>query len=634
MHKSVMDYLRESITSEDVHGKRVLEIGSIFWRESPRDVVMPLNPSFYIGIDERPGQGVDEVLSADNLDIRFESQWFDAVICTEVLEHAKNWRQLIQQILRVLRVGGSLFITCRAPGYPYHEEPNDFWRFTCDDISNIFKDHMATVWPDPECPGVFAIVRKMDLPAFTYKPVDLYQIRPAKMYPPSHHLSVREKKIDPKIKFTVITPTVLRPSLHKACKSLERQDYPNWEHIVMVDMPGSPVPTWLEHPQRKIFVCDQAHRNVGNTCRHDAFPHITGDYVVYLDDDNHYHKRSLSLLADAIMSAKKEVNWGIFPMVRMGQIFFNFPPGKNRTDTGQFFHKPVINGVPIQYLATNDYAADGELVELLKKSGPPYVVDPKIPLINMPVRSFGLVSGAGEYGENYSVLIPNRYDDIIRPLLESIERNEPDPKPNILIIADNHSRRYGYNTIRVDGEDFSFAKNVNIGIQQVYPNDVILLNDDIRLIMPVFRELRAIMERHPKIGILSPLIDGGVGNKKQSAEHVLTRPDPPGELTYIPCTADDFICFPMVYLRGKMLSDIGLMDEEFRFYGRDDADMCIRAVKAGWKAAVYNRVVVMHGIGGSDDLRGKNWNTSFHRRPELLDGPDYFTKKYSSKKAL
>lgn len=627
MHNSVMTFLHTTMKREEFEGKRVLEVGSLYWDDTPRDVVMPFNPALYIGIDERKGVGVDEVRSADNLNIRFEKEWFDAVICVEVLEHAKNWRLLIQQIKRVLKPGGVLYFSCRAPGYLYHEEPNDYWRFTLWDIHEIFADMKdLSVMSDPEFPGVFCQAFKRGEP---HKPVELNRIRPMEMHPPSHHLSLRFKKVEPKIKFTIITPTVLRPSLYKACKRLEGQSYDNWEHIVMIDIPGAPVPTWLKHPKRKIFHCDRAHKNVGNTCRHNAFPHITGDYVLYLDDDNFYHKRSLALLADAIMRAYKEPHWGIFPMIRLRQHFFNVPPGKNMTDTGQFFHRPLIHGQEIKYLAIDDYAADGELVEKLNSICDPLIVDPKIPLINMPVRSFGLVGNKDAFGKCFTVLIPNRFEDVIQPLIDSIKIHERTPYPRIIIIGDNHSRDYGFESLRVD-EPFIFSRNVNYGIHKSTPSDVIVINDDIRFIMPTLSVMRDVMLSHPEIGILSPLIDGAVGNKLQSAENIITSPGI-RELTYVPCTKDNFICFAMVYLRMEMLLDIGLMDEDFKTYGRDDADLCIRASKAGWKGAIYNRLVVRHGIGGSADLRGKNWNTSFMRRPELLEGEDHFTKKWENK---
>jgi SAM-dependent methyltransferase/glycosyltransferase involved in cell wall biosynthesis len=624
MHPSVMDFLRKNIIGEEFEGKRVLEIGSIYWDVSPRDIIIPLKPALYIGIDERPGKGVDEVRSANELSNRFEPGWFDAVVCTEVLEHAKNWRLLIEQIKYVLKPGGVLYLTCRGEGYPYHEEPNDFWRFSVKNMEGILSDMICFIEPDPQFPGVFA---KAFLSQEALRPAKLYSIFPKPIYPPTHHLSHKGPPVDQSIKFTVITATILRPSLKTACRRLEAQTYKNWEHIVMIDTPGADIPEWLPHPQRKIRVCPIPHNNVGNSCRSNAWPLITGDYVIYLDDDNHYHSRSLALLAEAIMRMSPHPEWGVFPMARMGKIFFNVPPGKNKTDTGQFFHKPIVRGIEIRYLPINDYAADGEMVEKLSRICKPAIINPEIPLINMPVRSFGLRSDyfAKTEASNFSVIIPNRFEDIIRPLIHSIKLHEQDPCLNVLIVGDCHSRDYGFSNLRLDYEKFIFSRNVNAGIRYVDPDDVILVNDDIRLIMPTFQILHRIMQENPKIGILTPLVDGGVGNPKQVAENVLTGNTMPPELTYSACTKDDYLTFPIVCLKRKLLNEM-LFNEDFVSYGKDDADFCIRAGRLGWKAAVYNWIVCQHGSGGSENLRGKNWNTSFMRRPELLVGEDVFSK--------
>jgi GT2 family glycosyltransferase len=375
-----------------------------------------------------------------------------------------------------------------------------------------------------------------------------------------------------------------------------------------------------------------AHRNVGNTCRFDAYPLITGDYVLYLDDDNHYHIRSRALLADAILRMDKRPNWGIFPMMRLGRRFFNMPPGVNQTDTGQFFHRPVIRRRPIRFPDVNLYNADGMFVEQLKKYCEPAFVDPGIPLVNMPIRSFGLVTEEKERVYDYSVVILNRYPDIIAPLLESIALHEPPPLPKILIVTDGHDNGCGYEHTRYDREQFIFSHAANIGFRHTEPDDVILLNDDIRLLAPTFRQLRAAMDENPEIGILSPLIDGGVGNEKQYAMRIRGKIDIP-KFTFSDSLPEDYICFPMVYLRRKMLDEIGEMDESLVTYGRDDADLCMRAKAAGWKAAVLNRVVVKHGHGGELGEHGRNWSASYARCPELHDsflatGRDRLNDKY------
>lgn len=172
MHDSVKAFLTGNIKPDEIAGKRIMEIGSLNINGSPRDVIIPLGPAVYLGLDTQSGPGVDIQMSADYLYTMFEAESFDFVVSTEMLEHAENWRQTIAQMKRVLRPGGMTIITCRAPGYKRHEQPADHWRFTTDDFMAIFADmNMRALTSDPDLPGVFAKYQK---PA----PVDLFAINP------------------------------------------------------------------------------------------------------------------------------------------------------------------------------------------------------------------------------------------------------------------------------------------------------------------------------------------------------------------------------------------------------------------------------------------------------------------------
>lgn len=54
---------------------------------------------------------------------------YDAVICTQVLEHVKDPRKAISEIIRILKKGGVLILTVPFNG-ALHASPDDFWRFS------------------------------------------------------------------------------------------------------------------------------------------------------------------------------------------------------------------------------------------------------------------------------------------------------------------------------------------------------------------------------------------------------------------------------------------------------------------------------------------------------------------------
>jgi predicted O-methyltransferase YrrM len=131
---------REHLDREDIAGKDVLEVGSLDVNGSLREVVEPLGPKRYLGVDVRPGPGVDEICAAERLVERFGPESFDVVLATDVLEHVADWKAAIGSMKRVLRPGGVTLLTTVAPGFPYHGYPDDYWRFEPEVLERAFAD--------------------------------------------------------------------------------------------------------------------------------------------------------------------------------------------------------------------------------------------------------------------------------------------------------------------------------------------------------------------------------------------------------------------------------------------------------------------------------------------------------------
>jgi SAM-dependent methyltransferase len=75
-----------------------------------------------------PGAGTADVIaSLDDLPLVDAS--FDAVLCTQVLEHVDQPATVLAELHRVLRPGGCLWLTVPLT-WPLHEEPFDFFRYT------------------------------------------------------------------------------------------------------------------------------------------------------------------------------------------------------------------------------------------------------------------------------------------------------------------------------------------------------------------------------------------------------------------------------------------------------------------------------------------------------------------------
>jgi len=161
MHGSVFNFVQSHISIADVEGRKVLEVGSLDVNGSTRGIVEELKPASYIGVDIRPGKKVDKLCGASELVVTFGSESFDVVVSTEMLEHAQDWRGAISNMKRVLAPGGLLIITTRSPGFPQHDHPGDYWRFTRQDALEIFSDmDELEVVDDPMAPGILVKARK------------------------------------------------------------------------------------------------------------------------------------------------------------------------------------------------------------------------------------------------------------------------------------------------------------------------------------------------------------------------------------------------------------------------------------------------------------------------------------------
>ena len=160
-HKSCIEFGKRAITSEDVVGRSVIEVGSLNYNGSLRSMVESLGPSKYLGVDIEEGPGVDRVCNAENLVSVLGSESYDLVISTEMLEHVWDWRSVINNIKNITKPGGIMLITTRSKGYGFHGAPFDFWRYEKSDMKDIFADlDIELLESDPHHAGVFIKARR------------------------------------------------------------------------------------------------------------------------------------------------------------------------------------------------------------------------------------------------------------------------------------------------------------------------------------------------------------------------------------------------------------------------------------------------------------------------------------------
>jgi len=96
-----------------------------------------------VGIDVVPGPGVDVVVGEGG-GWPFPDGSFDAVLCTQVLEHVADLDGTLEEIHRVLAPSGVLVVT--VP-FLYHEHgaPRDFRRFSRHEVVRLFSGRYEIV---------------------------------------------------------------------------------------------------------------------------------------------------------------------------------------------------------------------------------------------------------------------------------------------------------------------------------------------------------------------------------------------------------------------------------------------------------------------------------------------------------
>jgi len=144
MHAEAIGWLRKAVNTYPANFsyRRVLDVGSRNVNGSPRDYFFACD---YVGIDIMPGKDVDIVTSVCDLALDAPIG-FHTIVCMEMLEHDKDWRDSLQAMYELLEPQGLLIITAAGPNRPEHgtheHTPADS-PATLDYYRNIHQEDLA-----------------------------------------------------------------------------------------------------------------------------------------------------------------------------------------------------------------------------------------------------------------------------------------------------------------------------------------------------------------------------------------------------------------------------------------------------------------------------------------------------------
>jgi len=108
----------------------VLDVGA---KASPYRQYVPATK--YLRLDVDTSREAD--IHCDLHELEWEENYFDTVLCLEVLEHLYDPQRAINRLFHVLKPGGVCILSTRFL-YRYHPDPEDHYRFTWDSLRHLF----------------------------------------------------------------------------------------------------------------------------------------------------------------------------------------------------------------------------------------------------------------------------------------------------------------------------------------------------------------------------------------------------------------------------------------------------------------------------------------------------------------
>lgn len=193
-----------------------------------------------------------------------------------------------------------------------------------------------------------------------------------------------------------------------------------------------------------------------------------------------------------------------------------------------------------------------------------------------------------------AIVTLTRHPEIFDRLRVSVDRYEPDALKIVVTSGGAEIHAPGWSV--VEGvEPFVFPRNANLGMQHVPADwDLVVINDDCEMTMPILATCRQLVERHTTIGVLSPQIDGGVGNDLQMVGRAPVGWDARGYFT----SDAEHLSGVCIYYPARTRATVGVLDERFDEYGCDDQDYCHRVKLAGLELGITPLCSVKHGFDG------------------------------------
>jgi len=186
------------------------------------------------------------------------------------------------------------------------------------------------------------------------------------------------------------------------------------------------------------------------------------------------------------------------------------------------------------------------------------------------------------------IVIPSDNPALALECINSIARLDNEQLKNICIVTGDVDTMYPlsvlYDVAVMQRPDpFVYAQAINTAIRFGGPDDYFLLNDDCTLATKNGLSLIAQLAQYKELGVVSAGLKGIGGSLLQQVQTT-------GVLRLVNGT----VSFAAVLLPQHAIEKVGMLDEDFVFYGHEDVMWCDLARDAGLQIGVFDGCVIRH----------------------------------------
>jgi len=124
-NRKIQKFLNDLAEKYNAPACKVLEIGAGTEALAHKKL---FGRAFFTATDIRKYEGVDYILDLTS-PRGLKSDFFDLIICMNVLEQIAHPDKVLNEVHRALKMGGELFLVTPFL-FPIHDPPHDFYRYT------------------------------------------------------------------------------------------------------------------------------------------------------------------------------------------------------------------------------------------------------------------------------------------------------------------------------------------------------------------------------------------------------------------------------------------------------------------------------------------------------------------------